>query len=321
MDLIKADDGQMGGRVEIDAQPTRRWTPILHRVGFACLLIGLALALVTPALAARRARPAPALPTLTTAPPTPQALALLDSAIAEGRLADARQLIAPMWASDTPDVQLRGAELALASGSLPEAADGFAALLDGPLAARAQQGLGITRFKQGRTDEAIAALDKAVALDPGLARAWNARAAIADLAKDWATADAAYAKAVAAAPKDATILANRGWSNLLRGRHVAAERDLAAALALAPNLSEARTNLALARAMQGRYQEAFEHSDRTTLASDLNTVGFAAMSRGDLAVAEAYFNRALTLNPQFDRTAWANLQYLSELKSRRVSQQ
>jgi exoribonuclease R len=73
-----------------------------------------------------------------------------------------------------------------------------------------------------------------------------------------------------------------------------------------------------ARAMQGRYQEAFLLSDKTSLATDLNTVGYAAMMRGDLTVAEAYFNRALSLNPQFDRAAWANLQYLAELKAQKV---
>jgi Flp pilus assembly protein TadD len=102
---------------------------------------------------------------------------------------------------------------------------------------------------------------------------------------------------------------------LMRGHPVAAERDLATALQMAPGLQSARTNLALARAMQGRYEDAFRLSDKKTLAADLNTVGYAAMARGDLAIAEAYFNRALSLNPQFDRVAWDNLQYLAELKS------
>ncbi len=292
----------------------------LHRLAVLVLFSALVLAIGLPVLA--KPRKAPAVPPVVepVAPPTPQALTLLDAAIAEGRLADARALIAPMWAADSPEVALRGAELALASGSWPEAAEGFAALTEGPLAARAWQGLGITRLKQGKPVEAAAALDKAVALDDGLARAWNARAVLADRQKDWAAADAAYAKAIAAAPGDPAMLANRGWSMLLRGHHVAAERDLERALAMAPadapDTAALRTNLALARAMQGRYQDAFRNSDRKTLAADLNSVGYAAMARGDLAVAEAYFNRALSLNPQFDRAAWANLQYLADLKAR-----
>jgi Flp pilus assembly protein TadD len=334
-DPLRSDLIRMGlqgdqGRALAELQPQdrgrrrgglHRW----HRFAAMALCLAMLLVLVTPALAADRAKrdrrsaqPAPTMEPVPVPPPTPTALALLDAAIAAGRLADARALMAPMWASNSPDVALRGAELALASGSWPEAAEGFTALTDGPLAALAWQGLGIVRLKQGKPAEAAAALDKAVALDAGLARAWNARAVLADRQRDWAAADAAYAKAVAAAPGDAALLANRGWSMLLRGHHVAAERDLERALAMAPANTVVRTNLALARAMQGRYQDAFRHSDRASLAVDLNSVGYAAMARGDLAVAEAYFNRALSLNPRFDRTAWANLQYLAELKSRAV---
>lgn len=298
--------------------------PRLHKLAVLALLMAMLVIFVSPALARERKPRTPAdLAALTAAavqPATPQALAQLDAAIAEGRLADARALIAPLWAADSPEVALRGAELALASASYTEAADGFRALTEGPVAARAWQGLGITQLKQGNPAEAATALDKALALDAGLARAWNARAVVADRQRDWATADAAYAKAIAAAPTDAAMLANRGWSMLLRGHHVAAERDLERALSLAPNDPVVRTNLALARAMQGRYQEAFRHSSRASLATDLNNVGYAAMARGDLAVAEAYFNRALNLNPQFDRTAWANLQYLAEIKGRRGPQ-
>lgn len=286
----------------------------------AGLLVALVLALAGPALAAKRK---PALPAqaLVVAPPTPAALAMLDAAIADGRLEDARTMLAPMWASGAPGVMLRAAELALAAGSLPEAAEGFSGLLDGPLAAAARQGLGITRLRQGRAAEAATELERAVAIDPMLARAWNAMGVLADKSKDWKAADTAYARAIAAAPGDAGLIANRGWSMLLRGHPVAAEQDLSRALALNPGLAMARTNLALARAMQGRYEDAFRLSDKKTLAADLNTVGYAAMMRGDLAVAEAYFNRALSLNPQFDRAAWENLQYLATLKSAAQQQQ
>ncbi len=302
----------------LEAKPAPTRFGWLQRASFLLLVTAVLLACVTPALARDRkpAKPAAEPAVAPVAPPSPQALAMLDAAIAEGRLADARAMIAPMWAADSAEVVLRGAELALASGSLVEAVDGFSGLADGPVAARAWQGLGIARLKQSRLADAITALDKAVQLDEGLARAWNARAVLADRQQDWATADAAYAKAIAAAPGDATMLANRGWSHLLRGHHVAAERDLERALAMAPADRVVHTNLALARAMQGRYQDAFRNSDRKNLAADLNSVGYAAMARGDLAVAEAYFNRALSLNPQFDRAAWANLQYLAELKSK-----
>ncbi len=297
------------------AQPNLRQQLLsrVQQITFAALLVALVVALASPALARRKPAPVPAGP-IVTAPPSAEALAILDQAIAGGRLDDARQLIGSMWASGVPEVALRGAELALASGSLPEAADGFAMLVDGPLTAAARQGLGITRLKQGRGAEAKTELEAAVALNPALARAWNALAVLADRTRDWPAADAAYGKAIAAAPGDASLFANRGWSMLMRGHHVAAEQDLARAHAMAPDMPQVRTNLALARAMQGRYQDAFLLSNKKTLAVDLNTVGYAAMARGDLAVAEGYFNRALTINPQFDRAAWENLQYVTALK-------
>ncbi len=75
----------------------------------------------------------------------------------------------------------------------------------------------------------------------------------------------------------------------------------------------AANNLRLARAMQGDYKTAFAGSTKATLVADLNTVGFAAMSRGDYSMAETFFTRAMHLSPQFDRTAWDNLVYLKQL--------
>jgi Flp pilus assembly protein TadD len=274
----------------------------------------LALAITGPA-AARKKPPAPVV--MAPMPATPEALAMIDAAIRDGRLPAAREAIARMWASGSPEVQLRAAELALASDSLPEAVEAFTQLLADPaMAARAGQGLGLTQLRQGKTAEAVATLDKALAADPTLLRAWNARAVAADRLKDWAGADAAYAKAIALAPDDADVLTNRGYSLLLRERFTAAEMDLARAVAIAPQHNIARTNLRIARAMQGRYEEAFQGATKTSLAEDLNTVGYVAMARGDFSVAEAYFNRAMSLNPAFDRVAWANLQYLKSLQGR-----
>lgn len=245
---------------------------------------------------------------------SPALLSVVDAAIAEGRLQVAQEVIArSRVTTDGPEFQLRVAELALASGDLPGAVTTFSELRDTPsVAARAQQGLGLARLRQGDPAGAAAALDAGLALDPNLARAWNARGVAADRLRDWPRADAAYARALALAPQSAATLSNRGYSLMLRSRFAEAETDLARAVALDPALAAARTNLRLARALQGHYEAAFAGSTRQGLAADLNTVGFAAMARGDRATAEAYFNRALELNPQFDRTAWANLQYLQQ---------
>jgi Flp pilus assembly protein TadD len=153
-------------------------------------------------------------------------------------------------------------------------------------------------------------LEAAVARDPLLARAWSARGVLADRRRDWAAADRFYTEALKANPGSADIRNNRGYSRLLQGRHAEAEADLAEAVKLDPALKAAATNLTLAKAMQGRYAEAFTSSDRDALARDLNTVGVAAMLRGDSRVAQSYFARAIEMNGKFDRTAAANLAYL-----------
>jgi Tfp pilus assembly protein PilF len=267
----------------------------------------------TPPLLKAEASPDPAL-LLAGASPDP-ALAIIDTALAEGRFdAAAEVLQRTLPLRPGPELQLRVAELALARGALAEAATGFADLAADPaVAATAQQGLGITQLQQGNLVAARAALDAALAADAGLLRAWNARAVVADRSRDFVAADAAYARALALDPRAAMVRANQGYSLLLRGRHADAEAALVAALAIDSGLAPAATNLRLARAMQGRYRDAFAGSTRAGLAADLNTVGFAAMARGDYAVAEAYLNRALALNPRFDPVAFANLAYLKSI--------
>jgi len=240
------------------------------------------------------------------------ALAIIDAAIAEGRLDAATEVVQrTLPLRPGPELQLRVAELALARGALAEAATAFTDLTTEPsVVAAAQQGLGITRLRQGDLAAARVAIDAALAADAGLMRAWNARGIIADRQRDFATADTAYDHALAIDPRAAPARANQGYSLLLRGRHADAEAALTAALAIDPAMSVAATNLLIARALQGHYRQAFAGSSRTGLANDLNTVGFAAMARGEYAVAEAYFNRALTLNPRFDPVAFANLAYL-----------
>lgn len=241
-------------------------------------------------------------------------LAVVDGAIAASRLESARDVIArAIPAHDGPQLRLRVAELALASDSLPQALAGFSGLVGDPtVAGAANQGLGIVYLRQSNLPAAIIALDAAVAANPALVRAWTARGVAADRQRDFVAADLAYARALALSPQSAIVLTNRGWSFLLRGRAAEAESDLNRAVALDPGLGTARTNLRFARALQGRYRDAFAGATAGGIATDLNTVGFAAMARGDYATAETYFSRSLAKNPRFDPIAWANLQYLKQ---------
>lgn len=267
-----------------------------------------------------------ALLTIAAAPPAPPpaaepaanvaaALPIIDAAIASGRLEDAALIIARLAAThDSPELRLRSAELALASAGPVEAITWFSTLTDVPeTAARARQGLGLAQYRTGDHAAAQKSLEAAVAADPALLRSWIALAAIADGKRDFAAADAAYAKALAIDPNSAAALTNRGYSLLLRDRAADAEADLVRAAQIDPGLAVAQTNLRVARAMQGKYREAFAGSNKESLAADLNNVGFGALARGDTHIAETYFNRALSLNPRFDPIAWANLRYLKSL--------
>lgn len=274
-----------------------------HRRWRCGLALGLLL-VATPSLAAARK----------VVDPQPS-LTLIDAALRDGRIEAARDLIMRAKAqADSPELQVRQAELLLTGGQLPEAVAAFAKLADtAAVTAAARQGQGIAQMRMGETEAAIVNLDTAVARDPTLVRAWLARGVAADRMRDWAKAEACYAAVITLDPRSATAFTNRGYSRLLRGQYAESESDLLKAIQIDPKLAIARTNLRLARAMQGNYQAAFEGSNKKQLATDLNTVGFAAMARGDYPVAESYFNRAMELNPEFDRVAWANLIYLKQL--------
>lgn len=271
-------------------------------------LAGPAAARDKPAVAAN---PIAAVPT----PAPPALLAAIDAALAAGQPSTARSLIEQARGShDGTDLDLRVAETLLAGGALPDAAAAFLKLSAvAGFEARGNQGLGLTYLRLDRDADAAAALEAALARDPSLVRAWLGRGVAADRRRDWAMAASAYDKALALDPASAPALTNRGYSRLLQGRYADAEADFVRAVALDPRLTAAATDLRLARAMQGRYEQAFAGSKRNELARDLNTVGFAAMTRGDYPIAQAYFTRALKLNTEFDRVAWANLRYLQQI--------
>lgn len=285
------------------------------------LLIGLMCAqtmLAGPCLARKRVPVAVPVTVTVPVPSDPKAtLALIDAALTDDRIAAAQSRIATAHGR-APEVELalRQAECARGSGLLDDAAVGFSKLVSDPVVGgRALAGLGITELRRGHDAAAIRAIDQAVARDPGFVRAWIARGVAADRAHDWATADNAYARALALDPASDTALVNRGYSRLLRGAYAEGASDLQAAVRLRPTSVTAQTNLRLALALAGN-KAAFRGSNKATLPHDLNTVGFAAMARGDYSVAESLFNRAMELSPAFDHTAWDNLQYLKQMTQR-----
>ena len=183
--------------------------------------------------------------------------------------------------------------------------------------AEALQGSGIALYRTGRGDEAVGRLSEATTLDPSLWRAFNTLGAIYDHQFAWAQAETAFKSALATQPNSAMLHNNLAMSYMLQHRYEEAVPEFKQAMRLDPSLTQAQTNLRMAYAFQGRYLEALAGVPESQMPDALNNVGYAAMTRGDLDIAEAYFTRAMEISPSFNTVAAANL---DQLKAIRLSQ-
>ena len=246
-------------------------------------------------------------------------IAEVQRAIDEQRLLDAGRLLDEQTIAGVKDPQLAllGGDLnlarkrydaALANYKLAEAA--------APTHARSLQGQGLALSLLGRSTEAVAVLERAVAADATAWRAWNALGAEYDARSRWTNADAAYKHAFSASDGAAQVLNNRGYSRLLQRRRDEAVSDFVAALQKKPDLAEARTNLRLALAMGGDYERAIAGVTSTDQAALLNNAGFAAGMRGDYAKAEELLGRAVTARGEYYARASENLKIVRALASR-----
>ncbi|MES2895554.1 MAG: tetratricopeptide repeat protein [Pseudomonadota bacterium] len=241
-----------------------------------------------------------------------------DRAMQEQRLVDAGRVLdgALVVAPTDPRLMLRSGELHLARGRFEEAARSFVLAEAAPtLNAQALQGRGVALAQLGRSDEAIATLRRAVAADPALWRAWNALGVESDRRRDWTTAEAAYAKAIATPSVDEIVYNNRGYSRLLQGRYSDASADFVAALDRDPTLTAARMNLRLSLALQGDYARATAVGDKDQKAGVLNNAGFAAVLRGDLDDAQRLFEQAIDNRGSTYGRAYHNLELVKAMKA------
>lgn len=249
---------------------------------------------------------------------TPEMLRAAEIALDEGRHADAtvhyRQI-----ASVEPDnkAALYGmAEIQLAVGDAGRARDLYDRLTDDPAyGGRARQGRGLALLMLGQRRAALEAMTGAVAADPGLWRAWNGLGQIYDAERAWEKSRESYQNALAVVPDSGVVHNNLGFSLMLQGQTDEAARLFLAALRQQPDLAAARGNLRLALAWQGRYVEAMAGVGTAQLPTVLNNLGFVAMMRGELDVAEAYFTRAIEASPSYYHLAANNLLRLKAMRS------
>ena len=182
----------------------------------------------------------------------------------------------------------------------------------------ALQSLGLIYLQQQRHDEAQVLLERAIAENPALWRAQNGIGILADMQGEHAKASRAYNAAIAANPGDASLYNNRGYSLYLDGRYAEAAEDFTTAAA--QGVERAWLNLGLVRARQKRYSEAVQMMVRTVDSGvAYNDVGYIAMRQGDLAVAESYFRKAISVSPRYYEEAQRNLVELLDRHVTKVS--
>jgi Flp pilus assembly protein TadD len=250
--------------------------------------------------------------------PVETAVAMVQQALDERRLLNADQLLTEAALSHLADPRLTvlDGELDLLRGRYADSLAAFKEAEKSPVVlARALQDEGIALSLLGRSDEALATLQRAVGLDASLWRAWNALGSEYDTRGRWSDAETAYQHALAASADAALVLNNRGYSRLLQHRRDDAVADFVAALRKKPDLAAARTNLRLALAMGGEYQRAVAGGSSSERAALLNNAGFAAAMRGDYADAEELLNQAIKTKGEYYAKASENLRIVEALNS------
>lgn len=209
-------------------------------------------------------------------------------------------------------------ELLLARGQLPAALTAFRSVAGDPVEkSKALEGEGLALSLMGKSDEALADLKQATALDKTSWRAWNGLGREYDMRKDWKQSAAAYAQAMAApGANTAIVLNNRGYSHLLQKQNELAITDFVAALDKDPALAAARTNLRIAMAIEGHYDRASTTGVGDDRAAVLNNVGLAAAIRGDYDQAAKLLNEAIEAKGSYYERATDNLQLTKQLQAR-----
>jgi Flp pilus assembly protein TadD len=232
-------------------------------------------------------------------------------ALSAGRAEQAREMIRTAIATGAagPTVDRLLADLAYTEKRWVEASLRYDQLLasspdDGQLLERA----GIARLQQGRVEEAVAILDRALRQPRPGWQAWNARAVAADRRRDWQTSDRAYAAGLKVAPQSASLLNNLGWSLMLRGRWDEAEKLLAQAHALAPGEGRIADNFDLARSAAAAGLPVRERGESDAdYAARLNDAGVVAIGQSKGRKAVAAFARALEVSDSWYVRAANNL--------------
>lgn len=252
---------------------------------------------------------------LAAAPSGGEAVKEASLALSRGRPVQAREMIRAAVASGASGraVDRLLADLAFAEQRWPEAAAGYDALVAaGVRDARVFEAMAIAALAQSKDAEAAAHAGRAMRLPGAGWRAYNVRAVVADRARDWAAADAAYAKGLELDADAAELRNNLGWSLLLRGRWEEAHHHLAHAAALAPGNRRILANRDLAAsALTADLPQRRAGESGSAYAMRLNDAGALALRAGQPGKARAAFAQALEQSDRWFQRAANNLELAS----------
>lgn len=127
---------------------------------------------------------------------------------------------------------------------------------------------------------------------------YRLEAMIADSHQEWQKADSFYEVASGLTTKPASVLNNWGYSKLSRGDYADAEKLFADAIRQDPKLFTAKNNLVLSRGAQGNYALPVMQMTQIERAELLQTLGLAAVKRGDVEIGKGLLRDALETHPQ-----------------------
>ena len=185
-------------------------------------------------------------------------------------------------------------------------ANGSAIAPDSTMAAQADQYLqqGIAAAGRGAGDEAIAWLQKAVALRPGFAAAQANLGLLLVALRRHAEAEPALRVAVSLMPADAALRNALGVAQEALQRYADAEKTYRTALEADPRLAEAHANLGNCLRRLGRLFEAEAHFVRAIelkpeFAVAHFNLGVLLQDRGETGRAVAEYRQALVYRPDY----------------------
>jgi Flp pilus assembly protein TadD len=252
----------------------------------------------------------------TSGSPSPhQLLEGASHAVHSGRLDQARLMIARAIAAGASGQQVDRvlADLAYARGGYADALTRYEALLKaGPGDQSLVEPAAISALKLGQVERASSLLSATNSQDATSWRLWNARGVVADLKRDWPTADQCYERAAKLAPDEAGPVNNHGWSLVLRGDWRGAGAFFEQAIALDPKSQRVANNLELvSMAVAAGLPQRNPGESDSSWAERLNDAGVAAALLGNKDRATAAFAQAIDVRNTWYARAADNLEALA----------